>query len=126
MRPVVLVAVGILSVLLPSCGKDCAGRASCIPEIAATISVSASPGGGPVADAVVEVSGKINTVVQCFPQSTESSCTVYGADGTYVLEISAPGYQSAERTIKVRSRPGECGCVIVETQHLDIRLVRIG
>ena len=117
-----LLGAGVLGLLLTSCGNDCAGRASCIPTWAVNVVISASPNGGPVNDAVVRVSGAASATVPCSAQANETVCMVWGTAGTYTVQVSAPGFQSAQRTVAVREAMGECGCVIVATQRVDIAL----
>jgi hypothetical protein len=120
-----LLTISVLASLLASCGDDCAGVASCVPELAVTITVSAAPNGEPVNDAVVQVSGAMSALIPCpTTQTSQTQCTVFGPAGTYAFEVTAPGYQATQRTVTARSGMGECGCVMVETQHLDVALVR--
>lgn len=88
------------------------------------IAVSAPPAGGRVNDAVVRVSGAVDGTVPCNTQGDETTCWVWGGGGTYTLEVSAPGYQSTQRTVRVTAETSECGCLIVATQHLAVSLVK--
>jgi hypothetical protein len=40
------------------------------------------------------------------------------------IEVSAPGFASVQRSVRVRDTMGECGCLIVETQRVDVVLVK--
>jgi hypothetical protein len=117
-----LLGITILGVVLTSCGEDCAGVASCIPEWAVRVVVSSSPSGGPVKDAVVRVSGAVNATIPCNADANETECWVWGPGGTYLLEISAPGFESVQRSVRVRDSKGRCGCLIVSTQRVDVSL----
>jgi hypothetical protein len=88
------------------------------------VSVSNPPGAGPVNDAVVRVSGAVDGTAPCNTQGDETTCWVWGGGGTYSLELSAPGYQSAQRTVSVTAKRDACGCLIVATQHLAVSLVK--
>jgi hypothetical protein len=116
--------IGVLGLLLTSCGNDCAGSGSCVATWAVAVVISASPNGGPVSDAVVRVSGAVSATVPCNVQATETLCMVWGTAGTYRLEVNAPGFQSVQRTVEVREKEGGCGCVIVATQRVDVSLTR--
>jgi hypothetical protein len=49
---------------------------------------------------------------------------VSGYAGTYNLDINAPGFQNAKRTVTVEgSAPAACGCGTTNTVHLDVALV---
>jgi hypothetical protein len=120
-----LLGIGVLGLFVTSCGNDCAGRGSCIPTWAVNVVISASPNGGPVNDAVVRVSGAVSATVPCSAQVNETVCMVWGTGGMYTLEVSAPGFHSVQRTVAVRDTMGECGCLIVATQRVDIVLTRM-
>lgn len=119
-----MLTCGAMAFVVTSCGEDCFGIASCVPDRAVVLTVSASPGGGPVGDAAVQVSGAINATVPCSIQANETVCVVYGGAGTYVMELTAPGYGRVERTVTVGNTKGHCGCGTVATQSLRIVLER--
>jgi hypothetical protein len=49
---------------------------------------------------------------------------VIGYAGTYDLEVSAPGFEFALRTVTVRGLdPEGCGCATVFTERLEVVLV---
>lgn len=57
-------------------------------------------------------------------QGAITTCSVRGDEGTYQLEIGAPGFQTLKQTVNVAERPAPpCGCGGAETLHLDIALV---
>jgi hypothetical protein len=88
--------------------------------MALTISV-AGANGVPVADVTVQVSGGAATTWHC-----STTCAVPGYAGTYELEISAPGFQVARRTVVVRGeRPDRCSCGTTITEHVDVALLAI-
>lgn len=119
-----LLGIGVLGVLLSSCGDDCAaGAGICIPEWAVRVVISGPASSGPVQDIVVRVSGAVDTAARCNIEGNETVCMVWGPGGTYVLEVSAPGFQSAQRTVTVRDSM-ECGCRIVATERVEFSLVK--
>jgi hypothetical protein len=119
-----MLTCGTMALVVASCGDDCFGVASCIPDIAVVLSVSASPDGGPVGDATVRVSGAIDATVPCSIQASQTMCVVYGGAGTYVMELTAPGYVRVERTATVGNTMGHCGCGTVATRSMHIALQR--
>ncbi len=119
-----LLGISVAALLFTSCGKDCAGVASCIPEWAVRVVISSPPNGGPVQGATVRVSGPVNSTFPCNVETGQTECWVWGPGGTYLLEVSAPGFESVQRSVRVRDTMGECSCLIVETQRVDVVLVR--
>ena len=120
-----LLALAALSAALASCGahddEECLHPPCAIPA-AMTINVTAGAGGGPIGGAFVKVSGAIVSTIPCNAEPG-STCYVPGLAGTYSLEVGAPGFQSAQRTVVVHGTNPECGCPTVTTEHLDIALV---
>jgi hypothetical protein len=49
-----------------------------------------------------------------------------GPPGTYQLEISAPGYQSARRQLVVPGSTPACGCTTVSMQRVTVALAAGG
>ena len=86
--------------------------------IAIVINVTAGATGGPVNGAVVHVSGATMTTVPC-----DATCYVPGYAGTYSLEVAAPGFQKAQRTVTVKGTNPECACQTTIPEHLDIPLI---
>jgi len=77
-----------------------------------------------VLDATVRASGPVNATFPCNVGTGETECLVWGPGGTYLLEVSAPGFASVQRSVRVRDKMGECGCLIVETERVDVVLVK--
>jgi PEGA domain-containing protein len=90
----------------------------CPLPLAIVIKVTAGVTGGPVNGAVVHVSGAAMASVPC-----NATCYVPGYAGTYSLEIEAPGFQKAQRTVTVKGTNPDCDCQTTITEHLDISLV---
>jgi hypothetical protein len=87
--------------------------------IALFINLTDATTGGSVNGAVVRISvrGIINTVPYC-----NLTCYEPGYAGTYSLDVEAPGYQSAHRTVTVEGSTPECDCPTVVAEHVSITL----
>jgi hypothetical protein len=91
----------------------------CAMPVALTIALTSASSGGPVSNAVVQFTGPFIGTAPCV-----GSCIVPGYAGTYNLDISAPGFQTVQRTVTVTgSVPGPCDCGKANTVHLDVALV---
>jgi hypothetical protein len=129
MDPVASRFAALLGLLVPAllasaCGTDTQGRCLALPcplPIALTIDVTSSTG-GPAAGATILVSGGTNGTVPCEAGTTASTCRVAGQAGTYQLEITAPGFEPAQRSVVVAGTTPECGCPTVVQQHLEVAL----
>jgi len=120
-----MLALAGLSAALAACGvrdDDRCFPPPCALPVAITINVTAGAGGGPVSGAMVKVSGPTVSTLPC-NAGPGTTCYVPGVAGTYKLEVGAPGFQSAQRTVVVQGTTPECGCPIVATEHLDVALV---
>ena len=100
-----------------SCGGECL-HLPCPMPIALFIEVTDAVTGGPVSGAMVRTSrdGVINTMPCSFP------CYEPGYAGTYTLDVEAPGYQSAHRTVTVEGTTPECDCPTVVAEHVSVAL----
>jgi hypothetical protein len=81
------------------------------------IDVTAGATGGPVNGAVVKVSGAAVTTMPC-----TLTCYVPGYAGNYILDVEAPGFQSAHRAISVDGTTPACGCPTTATALLNVAL----
>jgi len=100
----------VLGLLASACGtdsRDCIPPPCAIP-LAITLNVTAFAGGA-VAGAVVRVSGGVNGTVSCEAGADATTCRIPGAPGTYDLEIAAPGFETAHRSVTVSGTTPECG-----------------
>lgn len=79
------------------------------------IFVTVSSTGGPVTGASLNVTGPNSSAQPC---SVE--CAVPGTAGTYHLTLTAPGFQTIERTVVVYGSNPRCSCPIVETERLSL------
>jgi hypothetical protein len=114
-----ILAIAGSAVILASCGvvgHDCLAL-PCPMPMALFIDVTADATGRPVIGAVVKVSGPTITTTPC-PQS----CAVPGYAGTYVVDIEAPGFQTAHRTITVDGTRPDCGCPTTVARRMSIML----
>ena len=120
-----LLPLAALSAAFAACGahddRECLHPPCAIPA-AIIINVTAGVGGGPISGAFVRVSGAIVSTIPC-DGGPGSTCYVPGLAGTYSLEVGAPGFQTAPRTVVVQGTNPECGCPTVNTEHLDMALV---
>jgi hypothetical protein len=113
-------------VALCACG-DGGGGAECLAlpcamPMALIVTITAQ-GGGPVTDASIAVTGAITTGGPCQAGSSATTCDVPGYPGRYAITVSAPGYQSAGRTVNVTGEaPKACGCSTTDTQQLAMVL----
>jgi hypothetical protein len=82
------------------------------------INVTDAVTGGPVNGAVVRIS--VGGVISTLPCNLP--CYETGYAGTYVLDVEAPGYQSAHRTVRVEGTTPECDCPTVVAEHVSIAL----
>jgi hypothetical protein len=113
-----LAGVGAL-LLAAGCGGDetCV-VVPCPLPLAVSLTVT-SAAGGAVAGAVVTVSGRVSGTIPC---SASGGCDMLGPAGTYELDITAPGYRAAHRTVVVPGTNPDCGCATTTPQHVDVAL----
>jgi hypothetical protein len=111
-----LLAATALGMAVASCGHCLA--LPCPMPMALFINITAGATGGPVSGALVRVTGATLITVPC-----DATCAVPGYGGTYNLEVEAPGFQKAQRTVTVEGTDPACGCPSTTTRRLDIALV---
>ena len=122
----ILVLAG-LSAALVACGTSENEHCLALPcPLPMAITITVTPGGavGAVDAAFVKVSGAAMSTVSC-SAGPVTTCFVPGVAGTYLLEVGAPGFESAQRTAVVQGTTPECGCPTVTMEHLDVALVAI-
>lgn len=79
--------------------------------------------GGPVPGASIAVSGAETGGGPCGWDSTATVCVVPGYAGQYTITVSAPGYQSASKTLNVTGKqPSGCGCPTTDTRPVTMVL----
>ena len=109
-----------LTAAAAACGSDCLGGPCPLP-IVIQLSVTAS-GGTAVSGLVVQVTDD-GAIVPCL-SSGPTSCFVSGYGGSYRLDVSAPGFQSIQKTVQVAGPdPKDCGCYIPTTANVAVTLV---
>jgi hypothetical protein len=106
-----------------SCGDDCPGIASCAVQPAIRLSITNAQLGGPVPNVTVVATGAPVYSTQCSAEASASICTVLGDPGVFTVIVSAPGFQGTQRTVTVRGRTGQCGCVVVRAEQVALSLV---
>lgn len=111
-----LVSLLLLLVAPIACGSACT-LPPCPEAYALQIAVSDAATGAPLTTASVRVTGTSVGNISC-----AGSCNVSGTFGAYELDVSAPGYATVHRSVQVTGTMHDCGCPIVETQHLTITL----
>ena len=100
-----------------ACNNECLSPPCPLP-LALTVTLVSAASGTEVSGAALAVSGPITTTVPC-----DSSCRVWGYAGTYTVTVTAPGYQTAQRTVLVHgSSPAACGCGSVQAEDVNISL----
>jgi hypothetical protein len=104
-------------------------RSDCIPPpcalpLAILVNVRTTTGAA-VPGAVLQVSGATSSTSPCSTAADVSTCFVPGTAGTYDLVLTAPGFQTMQRTIAVSGTNPACGCPTVMTEHLDVVLVGV-
>src|SRR4051812_24852580 len=101
-----------LAAVAAGCSSDCV-TPPCPFPLAAHVSVTSAATGAPITNASVIVNGDTAHATPC-----NGTCYVPGAlPGKYELDISAPGFHSAARSINltVNAAP-KCGCSILNQQ----------
>ncbi|HEY6546890.1 MAG TPA: hypothetical protein VI589_03255 [Vicinamibacteria bacterium] len=79
--------------------------------------------GAPVPGAVAEVSGAARASIPC-NSGNGMTCYLLGYAGIYRLELRAPGFETAVRTVTVGgTSPQECGCATTFAEHIAVTLV---
>ncbi|AHG88358.1 PEGA domain protein [Gemmatirosa kalamazoonensis] len=122
-RPVLTIAALLLCAT--ACGEDGAAAECIIPpcalRTAVQLTVTSARGPGPVAGVTLVVAGAVSGSGAC-SQGDVTTCLVPGTGGTYEIDVRAPGYQTAHRTVTVTATPRECSCPLVDTQRVDVVL----
>jgi len=103
---------------------DCV-QPPCALPLAVTVGVTSSVSGAAVANAFVSATKPFAGTFPC-GVGPDGTCPVLGTAGTYELDVGAPGYQTVHRTVTVAGTTPPCGCVQLQTQHLDVALVPNG
>lgn len=125
MRALAGLGLACLAMAVPSCvGQEECLHLPCPIPLALTIDVTTSAG-GPVPEAVAQVSGAASATVPCTGGNGGTTCRMLGYAGTYRVEVSAPGFETTVRTVTVGGITPECGCPTTFTQHLEVVLAPV-
>ena len=101
------------------CSDECL-HPPCPLPIALEVVVTSASSGKPVPGASLDITGAISSTVPC-----DSSCRVGGYADSYTLNVTAPGFQPAARTVVVRGTSTSCGCPSAQTQQVSFALTPI-
>ena len=88
----------------------------CPAPIAVDLTLN-SASGAPIDSATVTVTGSVQGSMVC-----PTRCLITGDGGTYVINVTAPGFNPVERTVKVTGEIPKCGCGSPDTQNVTIAL----
>ena len=110
------VAVTGITLSIAACKQECL-LPPCPLPIALEVVVTSTTSGTGVPGTALAITGAESATVLC-----DSACTISGYAGTYTLNVTAPGYQAAVRTVVVRGSHPSCGCASTETQQVSFVL----
>ena|SRR5665213_3038802 len=105
---------------LTACGGGAAADCiypPCALAIAVKLTITSAASGASVPGATVTVTGADSSQFAC-----NGTCIVGGAVGTYNIQVDAPGFTSAQRSVHVTGTSPTCGCDELDTQDLTIAL----
>ena len=105
------------AIVLVACDSPCLSL-PCPEPFAVGLSVTSASSGAPLATATVAVGGPAGS----YSLPCNTMCGVPGGAGTYELDISAPGFLSTHREVKVSGTDPKCGCPHADTQQLTVAL----
>jgi hypothetical protein len=113
-----LAAVAALAAVVAGCSSNCA-TPPCPFPVAAFVKVTSAATGAPITTASVIVNGDSAKAIPC-----SGTCYVpASAAGKYRLDISAPGFQPASRSITLSfNGVQQCGCSTFNQQQVDVAL----
>jgi hypothetical protein len=108
-----------IAIGLAGCADGPCVAPPCALPVAVSLTIRASAGGSAPMPTVAVTNGTVTTM------PCASACSIRGEPGTYILDVSAPGFASVHRSIEVRGTTPNCGCVEVQTANVTIDLVPI-
>ena len=101
------------------CGDDTCVPPPCPLTIAVELTITSAVTGSALDNVNLHLTAPFTADDSCHP----ASCFVVGGAGKYEIDISAPGFQTAHRSVTVTSTPPKhCGCEIDDTQHVSVAL----
>ena len=119
----------MLTIAALLCATACGDRGAdaeciippCVLPSAVRLTLTSARGPGPVPGVTLVVAGAVNGSGAC-SQGDVTTCLVPGGGGTYEIDVRAPGYETAHRSVAVTATPRECGCPVVDTQGVSVVL----
>ena len=93
----------------------------CALPSAVLVRVTSSATGDALPSAVVTATTPVSGRFPC-TLGPDASCPILGSYGTYELDVAAPGYQTAHRSVVVTGSSPPCGCPRVDTQRIAVAL----
>jgi len=100
---------------------------ACPIPLAFTVAVTSSTSGAPIDSASLTLSAVPGDTYDPAPtacnQLPGNACAILGFAGTYSVQIAAPGYQTALRSITVKEGSSSGCCGSNSPGHLDVALV---
>ena len=126
-----LVRVVAVATALAACSGDAGDDVAacivppCALPSAVLVSVTSSATGAALPSAMVTATKPVSGTVPC-TLSPGATCPILGSTGTYELDVAAPGFQTAHRSVVVTGSSPPCGCPRVDTQRIAVALVPNG
>ena len=94
----------------------------CALPSAVLVHVTSSATGDALPSAMVTATTPVSGTFPC-TLAPGATCPVFGSYGTYELDVSAPGYRTAHRSVVVTGSSPPCGCPRVDSQQIAVALV---
>jgi hypothetical protein len=78
--------------------------------------------GGPVPELLFSVAGAVTASGACSAGEAVTRCHVAGTAGTYILRLTAAGFEEKAFSVTVEGSNPPCRCPTVQTQQIDVIL----
>jgi hypothetical protein len=115
----IISGIVLFAVISASCGSDCLAHPCPLPF---AIHLTVTSNTGVTVPGLVVGVATLGTSVPC-DFAGSSDCFVVGDPGTYQVDVSAPGFQSVQKTVQVGgSGPTSCNCSSPNTQNVTVTL----
>jgi len=107
-----------------SCGDNCSRARGC-PATSFYLEVIGATDGGVVSNIEAVLSGPTTIIMSC---DRPESCGYFGhvTEGSYTLEVTAPGFQAASVPATLTVGPVPCGCPAATLQPSTLTLTPSG
>ena len=105
-----------LILVLTACSSSECALLPCPAPFAVSLQLTSAATGGAV-NGTVEVTGATQSNLQC-----AGACSVPGGGGTYHIKVTAAGYKIATHDVSVTETRHECGCPMVATASVVMKL----